>query len=350
MQEPGVGRISSASSSAPSRRRFLAQAGAVGALAASGHGARAAGEFAGKTLTLIVGFPPGGGVDTGARLMAKHLPRFLEGSPSIIIQNMPGAGGATAADHLHNRASRDGLTIGVPGRDWPLVPILEQRGVRYEPLDFDYIGSTGEVNTFVWLRKTLDITTPEGLKASSRTVVFGGLTPDTQPSMVAKIMAQGGFPLKVVSGYRGMAEIVNALETGEIDAVATNSASFARRPDMVEKTHRVLQLLPSKESYRLASDFLSPHHNQLLKLTMYASATGLPLVAPPKAPPERVAVLRAAFARMAVDPDFAADAEKVGEPYGAPISGERIREVLQETVAAATPDILTAFRKLSSEG
>ena len=350
MQGPGFVHIGSASSSAPSRRCFIAQAGAAGAFAASGRAARAAGEFAGKSLTLIVGFPPGGGVDTGARLMAKHLPRFLEGSPSIIIQNMPGAGGATAADHLHNRASRDGLTIGVPGRDWPLVPILDQRGVRYEPLDFDYIGSTGEVNTFVWLRKTLDISTPEGLKASARTVVFGGLTPDTQPSMVAKIMAQSGFPLKVVSGYRGMAEIVNALETGEIDAVATNSASFARRPDMVEKTHRIMQLLPSKESYKLASEFLSDHGKRLLQLTLYASATGLPLVAPPKAPSERVAALRAAFAQMACDPDFAADAEKVGKPYGVPISGERIREVLQETVAAATPDILIDFRKLSSEG
>ena len=347
MSLPGAGSVMKRASS---RRHFLVQAGAAGAFAASGRSARAAGAYAGKSLTLIVGFPPGGGVDTGARLMAKHLPRFLEGAPSIIIQNMPGAGGATAADHLYNRASRDGLTIGVPGRDWPLVPILDQRGVRYEPLDFDYIGSSGEVNTFVWLRKSLGLTTPEALRAAGKPVVFGGLTPDTQPSMVAKIMALGGFPLKVVSGYRGMAEIVNALETGEIDAVATNSASFARRPDMVEKTDRVLQLLPSKESYKLASDFLSPHENQLLQLTMYASATGLPLVAPPKAPPERVAALRAAFAQMAKDPDFAADAEKVGEPWGAPISGERIRAVLQETVAAATPDILAAFRKLSSEG
>ena len=254
----------------------------------------AAAFYKGKTITILVGYGSGGGYDIYARVLSRTLGKYIPGNPNVIIQNMPGAGGATAADHLHNRASRDGLTIGVPGRDWPLVPILEQRGVRYEPLDFDYIGSTGEVNTFVWLRKTLDITTPEGLKASARTVVFGGLTPDTQPSMVAKIMAQGGFPLKVVSGYRGMAEIVTALETGEIDAVATNSASFARRPDMVEKTNRVMQLLPSKESYRLASDFLSPHHNQLLKLTMYASATGLPLVAPPKAPPERVVALCAA--------------------------------------------------------
>ena len=243
----------------------------------------------------------------------------------------------------------DGLTLGVPGRDWPLVPVLDQRGGRYEPLEFEYIGSTGEVNTFVWVSKALGIDTPEALKASARQVIFGGLTPDTQPSMAPKILALNGFPVKAVSGYRGTADIVNAVEKGEVDAIATNAASFARRPDMMEKTVRLFQLLPSREKVPLAADFVSQESRGLLQLIGYASATGMPLVAPPKSPPERVAALAQAFATMARDPEFGADAEKLGEPHGDPIDGARIRQILSETIKAATPEILATYRKLSSQ-
>ena len=328
------------------RRAMMMAAG--GAFALGPRATRAA-ETGSRTITLVVGFPPGGGVDTGARLMARHLPRFLGGAPNIVVQNMPGAGGATAADFLFNKAPRDGLTLGVPGRDWPLVPLLDQRGVRYMPLEFDYIGSTGEVNTFVWINKALGITTPAQFMAFNRPVIFGGLTPDTQPSMVPKILGLDGFPVKVVSGYRGTAEIINAIETGEVDAIATNAASFARRPDMVEKTVRLFQLLPSRENVILASDHASERSRVLLQLTGYASATGMPLVAPPGCAADRVAELRAGFAAMAKDPEFASDADKIGEPYGAPISGARITEILRQTISATSPDILAEYRKLAAQ-
>lgn len=329
------------------RRRFLVSATSA-AVVGAGSRADAAGEFAGKTITLVVGFPPGGGVDTGARLMARHLPRFIEGHPNIVVQNMPGAGGVVAANYLYTKAPRDGLTVGVPGRDWPLVPVLFQKGARYEALDFDYIGSTGEVNTFVWLRKSLGIDTPAQLKASKKEVVFGGLTPSTQPSMVPKILALNGYPVKAVSGYRGTAAIINAIEKGEVDAIATNAASFARRRHMMDMVVRVFQLLPSDAKIPLAKDFVSDESKKLLELTGYASATGMPLVAPPKTDPARVAILSQAFEKMTHDKAFEADADKIGEPYGAPISGNRIRAILKQTLAAATPEVLAKFRELAT--
>ncbi len=310
--------------------------------------AKAAITFSGKTINLIVGFPPGGGVDNGARLMARYLPRFLSGTPNIVIQNMPGAGGVIAGNYLYTKAPRDGLTLGVPGRDWPLVPILNPSGARYQPLEFEYIGSTGEVNTFIWLNKNLGIANAGEFKASKKPIIFGGMTPDTQPSMVAKILAMNGYPIKVVSGYRGTAEIVNAIESGEVDAIKTNAASFARRPDMAEKTTRLMQLLPSKEPLPLTSDFVDENSRLLLKLTGYASATGMPLVAPPGSPGEYVAAYRDAFAKMAVDPGFADEAEKLGEPHGSPLGGEQIKAILQDTINAATPAVLETFRKLAS--
>lgn len=305
-------------------------------------------NFAGATLNIIVGFPPGGGVDNGARLIARHLPRFLRGTPKVVVQNMPGAGGAAAADHLFTRAPRDGLTLAVPGRDWPLAGLLSSREVRYQPLDFEYIGSSGDVNTFVWISKSLGIRTPEEFKASKKEVVFGGLTPDTQPSLVPKILSRNGFPARAVSGYRGTAAIINAIESGEVDAIATNEASFAQRPDMMEKTVRVFQLLPSGEKLPLAADYVSDEGKVLLALASYASATGLPLVAPPHSPADRVEALRTAFALMAKDREFAEDAEKFGEPHGSPIGGERIREILAGTMKAATPAALEAFRSIAA--
>lgn len=263
---------------------------------------------------------------------------------------MPGAGSAAAGNHIYARAPADGYILATPGRDWPLVPVLDKRGAIYEPLAFEYIGSSGEVNTFVWISKRHNISRPDEWKAFNRELVFGGLTPDTQPSLLPKILARNGYPARAVSGYRGASAIIAAIESGEVDAVATNAASFARRPDMVAATNRVFQLLPSGEKLPLMADHVDAPSRALLKLTGYASATGMPLVAPPKTPPERVAILRKAFDEMARDGEFAAEAAKIGEPHGAPISGPRIREILAETLAAATPDIVSAFRDLASQG
>lgn len=328
------------------RRGFVAGAGAITLLPAGR--ARAAGEFAGKTITMIVGFPPGGGVDTGARVIARHLPRFLDGNPNIVIQNMPGAGGVASANWLYTKAPRDGLTIGAPGRDWPLFPLLIGKGGRFDPLEFEYIGSSGAVNTFVWLTRRVKINTPDELKAAKRQMIFGGLTPNTQPSMVPKIMARDGYKVRAVSGYRGTGAIINALEKGEVDGVATNEASFAKRPDLVKQTVRIFQLLPSSEKIPVLSDSASEMGRKLYELSGYASATGMPLVAPPKAAPERVNALRAAFAKMSEDAEFGKESDKIGAPWGKAVSGDQIKAILQRSIAAASPEALKKFREIAA--
>lgn len=327
------------------RRRFVAGASAAALLPVS-H-AKAVGEFAGKTITMVVGFPPGGGVDTGARVIARHLPRFLEGKPNIVIQNMPGAGGVASANWLYTKAPRDGLTIGVPGRDWPLFPLLVGKGGRFEPLDFEYIGSSGAVNTFIWLTRRVKINSPDELKAARRKMIFGGLTPNTQPSLVPKIMALEGYPVRAVSGYRGTGSIINAIEKGELDGVATNEASFAKRPDLMAATVRLFQLLPSNEKLPLLSDGASDIGKKLYELSGYASATGMPLVAPPKAAAERVAALRVAFAKMSEDKEFGKESDKIGAPWGKAVSGDEIKAILQRSISAASPDALKKFREIS---
>lgn len=330
-----------------SRRRAIA---GFAALCCPARLAYSSTSFSGTTLTILVGFPPGGGVDGGARLIGRHLPRFLEGQPAVVVQNMPGAGGLLAADHLFNRAPRDGLTLGVPGRNWPLAPLVAQREARFKPLEFEYIGSTGAVTTYVWINKALGVKTPEQFKSSKREIVFGGFTPDTEPSMVPKILALEGYPAKAVSGYAGTAAIINAIERGEVDGIATNVASFGRRPDVAENCVRVFQALPSADAkFPIAAEHVSPRGKGLLQLAAYASATGMPLVAPPGSPPDRVAALRSAFDRMARDPEFAIDAEKIGEPHGDPVDGDTIKRILSTTLEVASPNLVEIFRSLAAK-
>src|SRR3979409_95304 len=136
-------------------RHLLLTASAACVLLAIAPHAGAEDFYAGKPLTIICGYPPGGGVDAGARLIARHLPRFIPGNPAVVVQNMPGAGGLLAANHLYAKAERSGLTVGLPGRDWTLTPTLQQPGGLFDAVKFSYIGSTGPSNNFGWVRADL---------------------------------------------------------------------------------------------------------------------------------------------------------------------------------------------------
>ena len=138
----------------PSRRSVLSGFGALSAGLAGGlpRPARANDFYQGKTLTVIVGFAPGGGVDTTARMVARHLVRFIPGQPSLVIQNMEGAAGIVAANHVGRRVAPDGLTLAVPGRSWFVEGIVKNPGATYDPTQFAYVGSPGAVNSMVWVR------------------------------------------------------------------------------------------------------------------------------------------------------------------------------------------------------
>src|SRR3954453_3157204 len=130
----------------PTRRRVLTGlgAGALG-IAAGAQRATAADFYQGKTLTMIVGFAPGGGVDTTSRLIARHLARMIPGQPTIVVQNMEGAGGMIAANYLDRRAAPDGLTIATPGRSWFVEGVAKNQSLTVDPTKVSWIGSPGAV-------------------------------------------------------------------------------------------------------------------------------------------------------------------------------------------------------------
>ena len=334
-------------------RRWLLISGVIALLAAPGWSAQPAGAddfFAGKTLPIMCGDPPGGGVDAGARLLARHLPRFIPGNPGVIVQNMPGAGGLVAANHLYAKAERNGLTLGLPGRDWVLHPTLQLSGGMFDALKFTYIGSTGPSNSFGWLRADLGITSLKAFKASARKVVLGALTPNTLTASVPNLMIAEGFPIQVVTGYRGTVQIVQAIEQGEVHGIVTNLATFARRPDLVDKAViRIFQTLPEAKDLPLLDDVVSEEARPLLRMINAPSMTGMPFIAPPEVPKARAALLQKAFMAMARDPAFIEEANRIGEPTESPIDGDRLHAVYVDLIGSATETVAVAYKELTGQ-
>jgi hypothetical protein len=334
-----------------SRRGVVAGIGTgVLACALAQRRAAAADFYQSKTLTLIVGFAPGGGVDTQARTIARHLVRFIPGQPGIVVQNMEGAAGALAANYL-NRAAPDGLTLSTPGRSWFVDGVIKGGSIGFDPTRFTYIGSAGGSNSVLYVRAATGIGSLAELRSSRRTVTFGALASTTPTAMVPQMLAALGMPIKVVVGYVSTARVLVAIEQGEIDAMFTVADSFARRQDLIANriVVPILQSKPMLANLPVLGDVLPASEGALLTLVMATDSFGLPLVAPPGIPPERRDVLRAGFVAMTADKDYRADALKADLPVGAPIEGAELAAMIDEISGTATPEIVAAYRRLASK-
>ena len=330
----------------PSRRTILAGLAAATAAQAA-PAAEAEAFYRGKRLTLIVGFAPGGGVDTDSRIIARHLPRFLPGAPSILVQNMEGAAGIIAANYL-SRVVPDGLTIAVPGRSWFVEGAIGTGGTRFEPAKFTYIGSPGAVNSVVYVRTATGIRSYDELKSAKKPVVFGALGNLTPTAMVPLMLASHGVPVRVVAGYVSSARIIVALEQGEVDGYFTVESTFGLREELVDKKLIVpiLQNTNVHPGLPLVREVLPRSDWPLLTVVMAMETFGLPAIGPPNMPAARLAELRRAFTQMCADPQYRADAVKVGLPTDAAIPGDRLAVMMRELIQAATPAVVARYKAL----
>ena len=334
----------------PTRRRLLAGfAGGVAALSTRAYAA-AADFYRGKSLNMIVGFAPGGGVDTTTRVVSRHLARFIPGAPRIIVQNMEGAAGIVASNYLYSRVAADGLTIGVPGRSWFVEGAIRVTGVRFDPEKFSYVGSPGAVNSVVYVRASTGVKSFEDLKRAKKPLTFGALGNLTPTAMVPFLLADHGLPVKVVVGYVSSARVIVALEQGEVDGFFTVEASFGLREDLVSRKviAPILQNKPVHPGIPLIKDALPQSDGPLLTVVMALESFGLPVIGPPGIPPERLEILRSAFLAMARDKDFQADAMKADLPVGNPIAGAQLATMMKELVATATPQVIARYKRLGT--
>ncbi len=330
--------------------RFLlaVRLGAIGVLAAAGTGAGAAEFYQGKTLTVIVGYAPGGGVDTTARAVTRHLGRFIPGSPTVTVQNMEGAAGIVSVNHLVRRVAPDGLTLGIPGRSWFIEGIVKRQGIAFDPVTLSYIGSPGSVTSAVFIRAATGIVRFDDWKASGKTVTFGALGAGTHTATVPNLLAAAGAPAKVVLGYVSTARILLALEQGEVDASFTTGDGLANRPALAKQVIPIVQSGARFPGLPLLHDVIRPQHQAVLALAMATDTFGVPIVGPPGIPAEQTAILRKAFIAMAQDKDYQADAQRVELPVGAPIEGGRLADMMRNLATSATPAVIAALQMLSA--
>jgi hypothetical protein len=312
--------------------------------------ARAGDFYQGKTLTVLVGFAPGGGVDTTARVVARHLVRFIPGQPNLVVQNMEGAAGLVSMNYLDKRVAADGLTIAMPGRSWYVEGVLKGPGVQFDVSKLSFIGSPGAVNSAMFVRTATGVTSLAKLKASPKPLIFGTLGSTTPTAMVPALLAQHGYPIKLIAGYVSTSRILLALEQAEIDGFFTVEDSFARRHDLIDKkiVAPILQTRPHVPGVPLLHDVISDAERPLLMLLEAPENFGLPLVGPAGIPKERVGILRKAFLAMAADKDYQADAIKAEQPVGAPIDGAKLESMIHDMTAAMTPAIVADYRRLGS--
>jgi tripartite-type tricarboxylate transporter receptor subunit TctC len=332
------------------RLRFAVALAATLAATLAGAPAVAAEDFyAGKTLTVIVGFAPGGGVDTTARTVARHLVRFIPGEPGLVVQNMEAAAGLVAATHMSRRIAPDGLTLAVPGRSWFIEGIVKSPGVTFDPTAFSYIGSPGAVNSVMYVRAATGVKSFADLKAAPRMLIFGALRSNTPTAMVPAMLAQRGVPIRPVPSYGSTARVLIALRQGEVDGFFTVEDSFAHQEDMIESglVVPILQTKPKLPGVPLLRDVLPASDGPLLTLVLALEDFGLPLVGPPGMPAERLALLRQAFMAMGRDPDYQAEAARMTMPVGAPIGGDRLATMINELAATTSADVIAAFRRLT---
>jgi tripartite-type tricarboxylate transporter receptor subunit TctC len=327
---------------------MLMAAFAIG-LAAGGPPAALAGDYyQDKTLTVIVGYAPGGGVDATARAITRHLGQFIPGHPNIVVQNMEGAAGLVSVNHLARRVAPDGLTLAVPGRSWYIEGIIKRKNANFDPVKLTYIGSPGAVSSAAFIRTSTGINSYEALKASKKVMTFGALGAGTPTAMVPTLLARSGAPIKVVLGYVSTARILLALEQGEIDGSYTVGNALAARTDLYKTVVPILQSGTERQGVPHVQDVVRASDQAVLGLVTAPDGIGVPLVGPAGIPKDITDILRKAFVAMAEDKTYQADAVKVDLPVGTPIDGDALQTRIGELATTTTAEVIAAFTQLSA--
>ena len=299
--------------------------------------------YKGRQISLVIGSSAGGGYDTYARLLARHLGRHIPGEPLVVPTNMPGAASNIAAAFIYNVAPKDGTAIGAVQTAAVLDPLFADKArLKHDSSKFIYLGSA-TVDYYICIVRT-DAPVREFKDALTREVVMGASAPGTSTrDFPALLNNAAGTKFRIVSGYPGTREITLAIEKGEVQGLCGFSWSSlsAQHPDWLKKDFvRVLVQENAKghpEVNRMgvphAADFArTPQDRQVMDLIYSSEIFGRPYVLPPGVPAERVAALRKAFMAALRDPELKTEGEKLGLDLD-PISGEELQDIAAKMYA-----------------
>jgi tripartite-type tricarboxylate transporter receptor subunit TctC len=316
--------------------------------------------YKGRALTMLVGTSPGGINDISARLVARHLSRFIPGTPTIVVQNNPGAGGLVTANRLYFNADRDGSVLAKLERAVPQLAIQGNPNAQFDPAKFTWLGSLSSYASDAYLmlvNARHPAMSVADLKSAGLSVALGADNAASSNLIFAVIAREVlALNVKVVRGYTGAAPLFLAMARGEIDGQMVGLSSVRTGQRDLWSRHAFRPLLAFGRATRHVDFPEVPTGRELagdadaLALIEFAELPffmALPFAAPPEIPPDRADALQTAFTAMCADKGFLEEAQKLGIEMS-PIAGQQILRLLAET-AAMPSDIIARYNRIAEK-
>jgi tripartite-type tricarboxylate transporter receptor subunit TctC len=303
--------------------------------------------YAGRTMQLVIGYSAGGGYDSYARLVARHMPDHIPGHPTIVPQNMPGAGSLKSAIYLANVAPHDGSVFGTFSRGIVVQPLFDKRVAgQFDARKLTWLGSVAAEVSVCAFSKASGITSLAAMHNGP--ILLGGTGAGADTDVYGNVVrTMLGFPMKMVTGYPGGGDVVLAIDRHEVagrcgwslSSLLSERKSAYDAGDLVITMQIALKKSAMLPDVPLITDLATdPKQAQALKLIVSRQTTARPFAAPPGVPADRAAALRAAFDATMTDPGFLADA-RAQQLEVSPVGAAEI-EALVRDVYATPPDVV----------
>jgi tripartite-type tricarboxylate transporter receptor subunit TctC len=315
--------------------------------------------YNGKTIRIIVGLSTGGGYDRAARMMARQLGKYLPGNPTIVVQNMPGAGSATAANYVYGVAKPDGLTMLAPHNNLYLSQLSGQKEVKFDLTKIQWIGSLENDDMVIFARNDAPFKSVDDIIKAKELPKCGSTGVGSSDYVMSKILEDTvGAKVNHVTGYPGSSEIAIALERGEVQCMGlTISTYYGREPFLswlksnfirflAQSGHKRSERVPDAPTvYELMERYKTPAvKRRTTEAMLQGGDWARPFMVAPNTPADRVNLLRAAFEKAAKDPELLAEAKKlrldVVHQHGAELQKIAVKVMNQP------PEVIDAIKKL----
>jgi tripartite-type tricarboxylate transporter receptor subunit TctC len=315
--------------------------------------------YQGKTIRLVAGTPAGSVYDSYARLMAQFLPRYIPGTPNIIVQNMPGVASMVAANYIYSIAKPDGLTIGAIQPALYFDQLVGRKEVQFDWQRFSWIGNTTVSHHLLYIRADAPYKNVEEIRQSAVAPKCGSEGTASSAYYIPKLLEETlGAKFNVVTGYNAGTEVDLAVERGEVQCRAfTIAAFFAREPFHTWRKNGFVRVLIQTGKKRDANlpDVPSLHElmdrykttnssRRLADVILAANEIGRPIVGTPGIPTERLKILRDAFSKAVNDRELLEEAKKKRLDLD-PVSGEELQTLASE-IMAQPPEVIERMKKL----
>ncbi|HZA56665.1 MAG TPA: tripartite tricarboxylate transporter substrate-binding protein [Candidatus Udaeobacter sp.] len=315
--------------------------------------------YRGQSIKIVVGFTTGGFYDRWSRLLARHVPKYIPGNPEMIVQNMPGAGGLVAANHVYSVAKPDGLTLGMLSYGIYLDQLVGRKEVQYDVRKFNWIGSPEKSDVLLYMRSDAPYKSLEDIRKASTPPKCGSTGTAGTDYILARMLEDTlGLKITTVLGYPGGSEIDLAVEKGEVQCRGMTAAPFfGREPFITWRKNnfvRVLLFGGQKRDERIPEaptiyeifdkEKTAEENRRVADVILRGGDFGRPWIAPPGTPKERVKLLRDAHAKAMADPALLAEAKK-GQMEVGVMSGEELQQ-LAETIMNQPPRVIERVKKV----